>query len=1173
MSLQLLTGPSGSGKTTYLYGELIRKAQQNAAFQAMAVVPEQFTMQTQKDLVTLHENHSVTNIDILSFDRLAYRIMGELGIEGLTVLDDMGKLMILRRAAALCGKKLTVFGKNLDKAGFIDKIKSMLSELYQYRIGVEELDRLIAETEDEPLLRRKLTEIRTLYVAFDESMKEDTIPSERLYDVLCRLIPRSQLIRESEVSFDGFTGFTPAQYQVLEALMQHAKRVIVTVTVDEELAKTEGGPASLRCPKEREDGEKTGGKRQRALLASNRQLFEMSLTTAHTLRRLAEKNGVRVETDHGFEPGARFGACPALAALERQFLRCPVSPCAGIPEGICLWEVKDRQAEVEAVAREIFDLVRRGSFRYRDIAVVSSDIAGYEPVLREVFGRCHIPFFLDIKNNMMGHPLVAYLRGALETVEKDFSYETVFACLKSGMAPIGENDLFELENYVLATGIRGKRAWNTVWERVYREARHLDLDRLNQIRAQVAEPLSALGEALKAADGTVRDYAAAMVELMQSQGIEKRLKEMAAQIAADGDISLSMEYEQAYDKVLELLDKVVELFGDGHVPVREWREILDTGFSEIRVGVIPAYVDRVVAGDMHRTRLKDPRALFFLGANDGLVPAAGDKASLLSDIDRRSLARRGVHLAPTKQENGFMDRFYLYLTLTKPSERLYVSWCRQSAGGAAMAPSYMIGELQGVFPGAKIRHPDEGVPLAEQIVSMETARTALLSGFAAYREGKAPESWKELYGLFLRLPKERERLMRWLDAAFLSYHEESMGPAVARALYGELLDGSVTRLEQYAACAYAQFLSYGLRLVERQLHEFAAADMGTLFHEVIRRFFARVYAEQAAGDYDAVLYDGELRRQLVHECLEEAAAQGHGLGLEDTARGAYLLGRVERTAERTLWALCEQLARGDFRPSEVEVEFDGRNSRAMNLTLDEDTLMRLHGRIDRVDTCEGGEEQEEIYVKVIDYKTGNTSFDLTAVYYGLQLQLVVYLEAAMERERRRHKERTVIPAGILYYNIRDPFVTVDAGQASNPDPDQMKDALLKELKMNGIVNRDRRIYSRMDRLAGGQAPPVIPVVEKDGQLVEKRSSVADTKRLHALCGFVKGRMKEFGSRIMAGDVAVNPYMKDGKTGCDYCRFAAVCGFDRKTPGYGYRRLEELNTGEIWERMDSSGENG
>lgn len=1115
-------------------------------------------MQTQKDLVSLHPRHSVTNIDILSFDRLAYRILGELGAEGLTVLDDMGKLLVLRRAAALCGKELTLFRKNLDKAGFIDKIKSMISELYQYRIDEGRLKRLIDELEDEPLLRRKLQEILTIYQAFDKSMQADTIPSERLFDVLCRLIPESALIRRSVVAFDGFTGFTPVQYQVLEALMRYAGQVIVTVTVDGDLA-------------------------------GDRQLFDMSLTTVRTLRNLAAQNQIAEEASQVLPPGLRFGKAPALAVLERQLLRGSAVPMAG-DDGqgsIRLWEVRDRHAELVCVAREMFRLVKEEGLCYREIALVTSDITGYEPVIRQVFGQCHIPYFIDVKNSMMGHPLVACLRGALEAVENGYSYETMFACLKSGMTPFEENALYELENYVLAMGIRGRHAWETPWERIYREGRHLDMERLNRLRVQASEPLFAMQEVFRRPESTVRDYAAALVEFMQSWQMEKRLSVMAGQLAQTGEASLSLEYEQAYNKVLELLDKVVELFGDGRISPREWREILDTGFSEIRVGVIPACVDRVVAGDMHRTRLKAPRALFFIGANDGLVPKTGEKASLLSDLDRRSLAKRGIQLAPTRQENGFIDRFYLYLTLTKPSERLYVSWCRQSMDGAAMLPSYLIGELKGIYPWLETEQADCGVPLPMQILTPETARTALLSGFADYKEGRAPKAWLELYGLFWSEPAGREQLQRWLDAAFMTYREESLGPAVARALYGESLSGSVTRLEQYAACAYGQFLSYGLQLCERQLHEFAAADMGTLFHEVIQRFFAKAFgkgAEEAekagqaeetagegaqdAGDAGSCLISEERRKALVHECLLEAAAAGGSRGPEDTARGEYLLKRVERIADRTLWALCEQLARGDFRPAEVEVEFDGRDSRAMNLLVDKDTLMRLHGRIDRVDTCEDG---DEVYVKVIDYKSGGTAFDLVGVYYGLQLQLAVYLDAAMERERRRDGTKTVIPAGILYYNIRDPFLSASPEELAVPDTASVQDALLKELKMNGLVNRERRIYSRMDRLVGTDAAPVIPVVEKDGEPVERRSSVAGTRQLEALCSFVRGRMQEFGRRIMEGDLAVNPYIRDGRTGCDYCRFAAVCGFDKKTPGYGYRRLGDLKASDIWEQIEADRE--
>jgi len=492
-----------------------------------------------------------------------------------------------------------------------------------------------------------------------------------------------------------------------------------------------------------------------------------------------------------------------------------------------------------------------------------------------------------------------------------------------------------------------------------------------------------------------------------------------------------------------------------------------------------------------------------------------------------------------------------------------------------------------------VERPEEQMKLADRILTKETARKALLSGFAEYKEGRAPKEWKELYSIFMEAPEGREQLARWLDAAFLTYKEETMGPAVAKALYGDMLSGSVTRLERYAACAYAQFLSYGLQLAERRLHEFAAADMGTLFHEVIRKFFAKVYGKDSEI---AEVKSEEHRRQLVRQCLKEAVDEGNSRGLEDTARGAYLLERVENTADRTLWALCEQLARGDFQPADVEVDFDGRDSKAMNLLLEDDTLMRLHGRIDRVDTCTGRSpamqmetvvdgldraenadiaaseepQDDEVYVKVIDYKTGNTSFDLVGVYYGLQLQLVVYLDAAMERERAKNKGKKVIPAGILYYNIRDPFVTVEPEAAGAPDPTEVQNALLTELKMNGIVNRDRRIYSRLDRLIGQEVPPVIPVTEKGGQIVERYSSVAATRQLEELCTFVRRRMTEFGSRIMEGHMAVNPYMRGGRTGCDYCKFAAVCGFDKKTPGYTYRRMGDLEDREIWDNVEKGG---
>lgn len=1107
-------------------------------------------MQTQKDLVTLHSRHSVTNIDILSFDRLAYRILEEQGAGHMTVLDDMGKVLVLRRAAAGCSDALQVYRKNLNKAGFIDKVKSMLSELYQYRIGTEELDRLIGELTDEPLLRRKLQEIRTLYVTFHENLRQDTIPSEQLYDVLCRYIPKSGLIRNSVITLDGFTGFTPAQYQVIELLMQYARQVMVTVTVDGDLVESDIPDRLGNTP-------------------SRRQLFDMSLTMVTTLKELAASHQVPVDPPVVLQAGRRFAGDEALAALERGILRYPVTPYEKPVTSIRLWERKDRGEELDQVAREICHLVREEGLRYRELAVISGDMAGYEPMVRKVFSRYDIPYFIDTKNNMLGHPLVSYLRGALEIIEEDFSYEAVFSCLKSGMTSISQNDLYTLENYILATGIRGRRRWMEPWEYAGQGTETPDMEHLNQIRRQVTEPILAFGEIFRKEGATIRDYGEATVRLLQQEQVEQRLLDMAAEIRADGDDSLASEYEQTYQKVMELLDRIVDLFGEGQVTLREWKEILNTGFEEIRIGVIPARVDRLVVGDMHRTRLKDPKVVFFIGVNDGIVPKVSEKSSLLSDLDRMTLERHGVTLAPTRQENGFMDRYYLYLMLTKASERLYVSWCRQSMDGSGMLPSYVISELRELFPKLQVETPGMDGRLLDHIVNPATARESLLRGFASYLEGEAPEDWKELYSYYMTKPGGVQELGQILDAVFMTYQEESMAPAVAKMLYGEQLEGSVTRLERYAACAYAQFLSYGLGLTERKLHTFEATDMGTLFHEIIRRFFARVYGKNSVyeGTLDDLMNRDDFRRQLVHDCMEEISETGESRGLEDTKRGQYMLKRVEQMADRTIWALCKQMARGEFQPTEVEVDFDGRDSQAMNLVLDEDTIMRLHGRIDRVDTCQGegdsSEDSEDVYVKIIDYKTGNTTFDLVGVYYGLQLQLVVYLDAAMERESRKQKGKKIIPAGILYYHIQDPYIQVEPGEVMDPDEEALQNSYLKELKMNGLVNKEEKIYRKIDSQVGTDAPPIIPVTLKNGELDEKRSSVAETRQFIELCNFVREKMKEFGNRIMAGDLAVNPYIRNGKTGCDYCSFQSVCGFDKKTPGYEYRRLKEAAPEDIW----------
>ena len=392
--------------------------------------------------------------------------------------------------------------------------------------------------------------------------------------------------------------------------------------------------------------------------------------------------------------------------------------------------------------------------------------------------------------------------------------------------------------------------------------------------------------------------------------------------------------------------------------------------------------------------------------------------------------------------------------------------------------------------------------------------------------------FQELYSWYLRSPEYQELTKKLTDAAFMRKPADRISASVARALYGEVSPNSATRLERFAACAFAHFLRYGLEITERAEYEFRAMDMGNVIHQALEKFAAEL---QRKGLRWSEL-DEEERDSIVEECLNQVAADYGNTILKSSARNQYMIERTSRILKRTVWALQEQLRQGEFLPEGFEVSIGG-------------------GRIDRLDVLK---EDKKVYVKIIDYKSGNTSFDLVSLYHGLQLQLVVYMDAALDAEQRKHPDCDIQPAGIFYYNVKDPMIQENI----QADMDSIQPGLLKELKMNGLVAANSEVIQKMDRSLVS-----LPVTyNKDGSF-RKGSSVATREQFRLLNEYVKRKISDIRGEILSGDTEVSPYELVKRTACTYCSYQGVCGFDRKIPGYEYRRLKQFSDQEIWNHLE------
>ncbi|GAA4653834.1 helicase-exonuclease AddAB subunit AddB [Anaerocolumna aminovalerica] len=1137
MSLQLILGSSGAGKSYQLYKEVISKSMDNPDTNYLVIVPEQFTLQTQKDIVSMHPNRGTMNIDILSFLRLAYRIFDEVGGNDVPVLEDTGKSMVLRKIVANKKKELELFNHDVQKQGFIDELKSLISEIYQYSIGVEQLQEMEELAKNKPMLRAKLHDIVIIYNGFKEYMNEKYITAEEILDVLCNVIDQSQIIANSIICLDGFTGFTPAQYKLLTILMKKAKKVLITVTIDP-----------------REDIRRVD---------EEFKLFHLSKKTIKRLMDMAKEEEIEVDKPiYGEELSSkipyRYLNCPPLAALERNIFRYPNVSYDKEQDSIRIHAARDGKKEIGYVIREIKHLIRTEDYRYQDIALITGDIAGYGRIAEQEFEKAGIPCFIDRKKDILSNPFVEFIRSVLDIAKNDFDYESVFRYLRCGMGSIDREEADILENYVIALGIRGRKRWNTQWTRTYRGQKEGELNRINELRKQLCEELMPLYEVLSDRSKNVTEYTTALYEFGVKMDAVGKLESYRVYFEEQNMLSTAKEYQQIYGIVIELYEKLVELLGEETLSLKEYTEVLEAGLAEAKVGLIPPGLDQVVIGDIERTRLKDIKALFFVGVNDGIIPKSNTGGGILSDLEREMLAEHEIEMAPTKRQAAYTEQFYLYLNMTKPQEKLYVTFSKVSEDGKALRPSYLIGVLQKLFSKLTIDEDEESEEL-EQIISNDRGLDYLIDGLRRFPYEDVSDTWKELFRYYNSREEYQQTIHNLIDAVFYVNTDMGLSKRIAKELYGSNLMGSVTRFEQFAACAFAHYISFGLELRERQEYRLAVPDMGNIFHNAIEGFSRKL----SASEYNWHTIPDDIRDAWSEECVREAA-EGYGNAiLTSSKRLEYIIKRVERITKRTLWALCQQIKKGDFEPAAFELFFSDRNQlNSLTLDLSGEERIRLQGRIDRLDIYE---EKDKLMVKVIDYKSGNTTFDLLSVYYGLQLQLAIYLNAAMELLERENPDKEVIPGAILYYNIDDPIVEKS---------DYVEASILKELKMNGIVNSNTEVVKHLDHSFksedGGIMPSVksdtIPVESNKEGLFTKRSSVAELAQLKSMEDFVKETVSRFGRKILDGDTGIKPYRMGKRTACDYCPYNSICGFDIRIEGNSYRNLHSLSKEDIWEEM-------
>lgn len=1071
MALQFVLGPSGAGKSYTVYRQMIAEAIEHPAHNYILLVPEQYSLALQRKLVQMHPNKGTMNIDVIGFNRLTYRIFDELQVTPGHVLEDFGKTMLIRQVAERMKDSLSVYSGCLSRAGFIDEVKSLMSEMYQYDLSRERLNRVLEELKDdasENLLYRKLLDMKTVFEAFDERISGSYIVAEQLTELLASLIPKSSLIKNSTIVMDGFTGFTPIQRKVVRGLLAYACDVRVILTIDRQSYEKDRLPEHA--------------------------LFYLTRETMDYLRADARECQAEIAEDvfiDGIENSRWKG--DALKHLEQNIFRYPYRTYVHNQDNIILTSYDNPMREICGVAEQIHCLVRQHGYRYRDIAVISGSLEQTIGYVDRLFPMYQIPYFLDYSRPIKNNPYIDAIEHILALCADNFSYNSVFAFLKSGVLDeISYDDVEMLENYVLASGMRGINQWK----------KELVDAELETTRACVMEIILPFYDAITTKDATVSTFVQAIYDLFIALRYEEKLA----------------EYPRLYERMIELLEKMLEIMAEDIVSIDSFSELLKIGLSDLTLGMIPNSLDSIIVGDITRTRLDDIRVLFMIGVNDGVIPKKTSPAQIISDREKDRLAEYSFVLAPTEKVNAYIEQFYLYINMTKPADKLYLSYTQLSGANEVMRPSYIIGRIKNLYPMLEITYAKE----TEHPVTTSAAGVQILIyGLQALLNGDNSriEQTLALYRLYLE-SDDTTLVSRIQEAMEYSNIPRQLTEEVATLIRVKLLSQSVSKLEKYAQCAYAFFLQYALGLRERGIKQIDRRNNGLILHSALESLYRHVH-DNMGNAWDTV--SGAMCDELMERFVTEAFADEYGEQWKEDARYEHLKNVLVRIGKRTAGRLSKLGNMDLLVPEFFEYKFK------KEITLDSmGETMTLMGVVDRGDVFYDS-AANEIKLRVIDYKSGNRDFKVNELYEGLQLQLSIYMDVMEELVTNRYQKQEetdlrVVPDGMYYYQMKDPFV--DAENAEDAE-----------------INRDK-------------------------QFVYKGLKQTDEDYFKTVTGYARKKVQELAETMLKGNIDKAPMVRGNSKACQYCSYADACRFDEQYGGnhYRYLRYKDRERQLVYEKM-------
>ncbi|MDS0528136.1 helicase-exonuclease AddAB subunit AddB [Clostridium sp. SHJSY1] len=1137
MGIRFIYGRAGCGKSYFCLEQIKKKIENTEENKLIYIVPEQYTFQRETLLIRNVGEKALLRTEVLSFKRMAQRVFEQCGGRVNDRMKDSGRSMLIHKILHQVDEELLYFNRISKEQGFTDIISETITEFKKYNITPEAIRDKLKSIEDKEL-HDKLEDLSVIYDRFNMNIAENLIDGDDELTILAEKLMSYNIYEGAEIWIDEFTTFTPQQMEVIRGLASQCKVVNITLCMDE---LNKGN-----------DSEVTD-------------IFNVTKSTELRLLDMMRENNISYlePINLNEEEPYRFKNSRELSHLERYFFTYPFKGYETYINDVRLYKANNSYDEIETVSKEIIRLVRDENYRYRDISLVCRNIDEYEKITTVIFNEYEIPYFLDKKIDILDNPMVVVILSAFDIYIRNWSYESVFKYLKSGLIGIDREEIDILENYVLANGIKGFK-----WTSRLNFDEESEENEIIKIMEKVREPLIKFHQAIEKGKN-VRVICKALYEFLVDLDIINRIESWIEEFDKNGINSKVKEYEQVSEIVLDILNQAVEVMGQERLSIEEFYKIINSGFASKEIGVIPVALDQVNIGDIARIKGREVKALFIVGVNDGVLPSANKEEGILSDRDRDVLKEVGIELSSTTKSKVFEEQFMVYTALTLASNYLMISYPMADFEGKSLRSSIIIPRIKKIF--SKLIEESDLYNLRDRkdkyanIVSpIPTFNKLILALRRNYEMEEVEEYWGQVYAWYKNREEFKNRSGNILEGLDYSNAAEIMSKSKMKDLYstdGGRLLFSVSRLEKYAECPFSYFVQYGLKARDRKVYEFSAPDLGSFMHDILDEFTKRVKKEKIAWSE----LNADRCRIIVGELIQTKLKEDSNSILNSSKRYRYFTDRFKRVITKSVSVIAEQMRRGQFEIFSNEFVFGSFNDGApIKISLPSGEDVFLTGRVDRIDTLD---MNGNTYVKIIDYKSGAKKFDLNELYYGLQIQLLVYLDAII-RNSEHILNKQAMPGAILYFRIDDPIIK----SKSELEEKEIREQVLQKLKMNGLLLKDVELVRAMDNDMETYSLVIPATLKKDGEF-SSNSSVITEEQFNILRDYVNEKMIDLCEDMLSGIIKIEPCKNLTTAYCDYCDYSSICQFDTSIKDNKYKLVLKKSDNDIWKMIKDTVEGG